>query len=398
MAQVTGPLHSETASGQIAKATIFQHYNGKTYSKAYAVPGNTPGHDKMNQTPAQLAHQARFRDLAEQWAAATTAEKASWLPLALRDNVTPYNAFTKDAWERIAQGRTPVTYYAGTNRYRIYSGGTITPNPARWNPTWNGGGSLTFTGQEVYATENLETLQILSADNADGQLDFRGLEQVTTIDANYSDLTLPPIVRGLAHLTSLGLSTCKFTTPPDVRDCAALELLHMDNTLITSWPDLAGCPLLNNLAISATPPTTPPDLTANPALADIDISYTHFTTPPDLSSQTSLVHFVANHCSISSQPDYSALASLTQLDITTTNMGAGLDLTGLTSLLIFMAADSHQADVDTIFNWIANNLPHDRAGYVNLTGASNAPATAASAAARTALTAPSGAWALLYNT
>lgn len=100
MAYVTGPLHSTTASGQIGKTAIYQTYNGRTYAKAYAVPGNTPGYSKMNQTPAQLAIQALTKSLMQHWKEISAEDQATWDAIAVPARWSRIIAYMKDNWRR----------------------------------------------------------------------------------------------------------------------------------------------------------------------------------------------------------------------------------------------------------------------------------------------------------
>lgn len=137
MAYVQGPLHSDKARGQFAKSSIFQTYRNRTYVKKYAVPGNTPGHDKMNQSPAQLAHQSQFAAIAAAWSAASASDKASWDVLAEPDHITNYAAYTRENWERVLSGREISTVWPAVEGPKI--AGTVTNcGEAPWNPDISG--------------------------------------------------------------------------------------------------------------------------------------------------------------------------------------------------------------------------------------------------------------------
>jgi|WetSurMetagenome_2_1015567.scaffolds.fasta_scaffold18656_4 hypothetical protein len=129
MAVVEGPLHSETASGQFAKTTIYQTYRGKSYAKKYAVPGNTPGFDKMNQSAAQLTHQAQFVLIAAAWSAASEINKATWAPIALRDRITRYAAYTRENWRRVLSGRAVTVVWTSDNE-KVTAATVINGTPA----------------------------------------------------------------------------------------------------------------------------------------------------------------------------------------------------------------------------------------------------------------------------
>jgi hypothetical protein len=107
MAVVDGPLHSDKASGQVGKTAIFQTYKGRSYAKKYAVPGNTPGHDKMNQTPDQLAVQAQTKSLMQHWKTISAIDQATWDALAIPARISRVNAYLRENYLRIGTGREP---------------------------------------------------------------------------------------------------------------------------------------------------------------------------------------------------------------------------------------------------------------------------------------------------
>ena len=135
MAHVTGPLHSQTASGQYGKSVIYQTYGGRTYAKKYAVPGNTPGSDKMNQTNAQLNVQATIKLLMEHWTTIEKAEQKSWEVLATPAGYAPVNAYTKENFKRIASGQSITNVWPAAepnaNPANVIVGhvGAINPSP-----------------------------------------------------------------------------------------------------------------------------------------------------------------------------------------------------------------------------------------------------------------------------
>jgi hypothetical protein len=133
MAYVRNPLHSRAARGQVGKSAIFQTYHGRTYAKAYAVPGNTPGATKMNQSPAQLALQATTKELMQAWPALTEEQKASWDALAKPKEILRVNAYLKYNFCRLAVGlpTTPVYPPATTETHGVL----ITEGATPFDPT-----------------------------------------------------------------------------------------------------------------------------------------------------------------------------------------------------------------------------------------------------------------------
>lgn len=133
MARVMGPLHSESASGQLAKTTIFQTKGRNTYVRKYAVPGNTTGTSKMNQTAAQLAHQAQFKAIAEAWTSADITDQITWDVIAIPEKITRYNAYTRENWKRVLSGREITTVWppleSKTTSYTVTGDPEDPPNP-----------------------------------------------------------------------------------------------------------------------------------------------------------------------------------------------------------------------------------------------------------------------------
>jgi len=100
MAQVYGPLMSESARGQFGEIVIFQEYHGKTYAKGYGKP-NWTTHPP---TEAQLAVQAMNKSLMEAWPAIAAVDKATWDALAIPDRVSRVNSYLKENFKRLRSG------------------------------------------------------------------------------------------------------------------------------------------------------------------------------------------------------------------------------------------------------------------------------------------------------
>jgi hypothetical protein len=100
MAQVYGPLMSESARGQFGEIVIFQEYHGKTYAKGYGKP-NWTTHPP---TAAQLAVQAMNKSLMKAWPAIAAVDKATWDALAIPDRVSRVNSYLKENFKRLRSG------------------------------------------------------------------------------------------------------------------------------------------------------------------------------------------------------------------------------------------------------------------------------------------------------
>lgn len=125
MAQVYGPLQSESASGQFAETLIFQPYRGKTYVKAYGKPDWT-AHPP---TAAQLAVQAMNKSLMEAWPAISAADKATWDALAIPARISRVNAYLRENFNRLRSGQDLTTVYPAIE-YPFQYGATGTTTPA----------------------------------------------------------------------------------------------------------------------------------------------------------------------------------------------------------------------------------------------------------------------------
>lgn len=143
MATVAGPLCSLSAHGSISKTLTFRR-NGKSHvARKYATPTGEP-------SAAQLAHRSQFATIAQTWVDASLADKLSWIPLAEADNTTPYAAFTKYTWQRVAQDLDPTPVYPPVTPPvfdLICTAGSPAPNPDCTGPYIQIG---TYDGQPLY--------------------------------------------------------------------------------------------------------------------------------------------------------------------------------------------------------------------------------------------------------
>jgi hypothetical protein len=111
MARITGPLHSLTASGSLAKTINFRTRANRTIAARHSKPGGPP-------STAQLAHRQLFANLAaawkfatESWIITTGTVEQSWATLAEKESITPYNAYLKFNFSQIAEGNPPCLTY-----------------------------------------------------------------------------------------------------------------------------------------------------------------------------------------------------------------------------------------------------------------------------------------------
>lgn len=88
MAKVTGPLMSLDASGSVGKAMVFSKWKGRNYVRQLVKPANP-------KSPLQVSTRSIMKFLAQNWAAISTADKATWQAIADQIIASPFNAYTK---------------------------------------------------------------------------------------------------------------------------------------------------------------------------------------------------------------------------------------------------------------------------------------------------------------
>jgi len=124
MAQVYGPLHSQSASGQFAGTLIYQPYKGKTYVRAYGKP------DWLAHPPTelQLNVQATTKVLMEAWPALSDADKATWDALAIPRRISRINAYLQENYRLGFSGQDLTTVYPAIEYpYQYGAAGATTP-------------------------------------------------------------------------------------------------------------------------------------------------------------------------------------------------------------------------------------------------------------------------------
>jgi hypothetical protein len=104
MPAVELPLNSIAAWNQIAKTTIYQHYNHHTYARAYAQPN-------FRESEKQLHIRAINTTLTTAWTALTTNQKATWKTPAQRRHEQPQNTFYRTNFARLESGRNTTPTY-----------------------------------------------------------------------------------------------------------------------------------------------------------------------------------------------------------------------------------------------------------------------------------------------
>lgn len=191
MARVSGPLHSDTASGKFAGSLVFAHWKGRKYARSLVTPANP-------KSAKQVGIRSMLKFLAQAWAALTT-EKATWNALAATRNILPFNA------------------YVGHNmsRWQNFQGPTL-ENPAAESSTGltittfattGGVGQVSISATPSAATDLLaiailrDTAEITVPDwtQCIGVLPGNGAGAVTMVDT--------PLVAGTYHYRAVALNT-----------------------------------------------------------------------------------------------------------------------------------------------------------------------------------------------
>lgn len=106
MARVTGPLHSDTASGSFAKSMVFSSWKGRAYVRELVIPKNP-------KSAKQQGVRAMMQFLAVTWAGIGGSPQASWLADAVAKGISSFNEFVS----------------ANLLRWQDWKGPTVT-NPA----------------------------------------------------------------------------------------------------------------------------------------------------------------------------------------------------------------------------------------------------------------------------
>lgn len=100
MVKVTAPLFSLGASGTIGKAITFSNWKGRNYVRERVIPTNP-------RSGGQVGARAMFKYLTQNWAALTTANKATWQDAADQLIVSTFNAYIRENQRRYATFNAP---------------------------------------------------------------------------------------------------------------------------------------------------------------------------------------------------------------------------------------------------------------------------------------------------
>ena len=138
MAKVTGPLHSDTASGSFAKAMVFSTWNGRPYTRELVTPKNP-------RSARQTGVRAMFAFLAAIWRANTGAEWAGWTADAAANGYSTFNAFMKANMKRWQNFQAPSQAYPAAEASTPLTVATLT--------TTGGSGQVNVSAAPSAATD-----------------------------------------------------------------------------------------------------------------------------------------------------------------------------------------------------------------------------------------------------
>jgi hypothetical protein len=135
MAQLKGPLHSDSASGTVAKSVIFSKWKGRPYSKRRVTPTNP-------QSQSQTGIRALIKWCGHWWRFGPYTHEDEWAALAEPKNITPFNAYMAENIKRWLIDKSPTATYPATE------------NLTNLDPDSEGddGEKLSASGHEGYAT------------------------------------------------------------------------------------------------------------------------------------------------------------------------------------------------------------------------------------------------------
>ena len=119
MVKVFGPALSLDASGTIGEAITFSKWKGRHYIRERIIPANP-------KSGLQTGFRSVFAFLAQNWAALSDGEKATYNDLADSLAISPFNAYVRlnqKRW-RLFKPPSQQTPATETNTLGVYNGGT----------------------------------------------------------------------------------------------------------------------------------------------------------------------------------------------------------------------------------------------------------------------------------
>ena len=135
MALITGPLHSDDASGKFAGSIVYSKWRGRNYARQLVTPMNP-------KSAAQTGVRVMMKWLAQIWTSVTAPDKATWDDLATASNIAPFNAFVGHNLSRWQSNSGPTEAYPAA-----LAGTTLDPDETNLD-----GVILATVGHAGYAT------------------------------------------------------------------------------------------------------------------------------------------------------------------------------------------------------------------------------------------------------
>lgn len=128
MARVTGPLHSDTASGTFAKSLTFSGWKGRPYVRERVIPANP-------KAPKQVGVRSMMAFLATQWAIILATAGTTWHAAAMAKSISDFNEYVSANLKRWQnwQGPTIASPAAGTSAGQTITTQTLTGGVGQTN-------------------------------------------------------------------------------------------------------------------------------------------------------------------------------------------------------------------------------------------------------------------------
>jgi len=173
MVKVFAPGLSLDASGTIGDAITFSKWKGRNYIRERVIPSNP-------RSGLQVGFRSMFKFLAQNWAALSAAEKATWNNLADASVISNFNAYLAANQNRWRRFNSPTQDTPATETGSVAASGgadaptatggvasvTIAVNTATINDNW---GMMIFKGTTGFSTALSNAVAIILV-NATGTI------------------------------------------------------------------------------------------------------------------------------------------------------------------------------------------------------------------------------------
>jgi hypothetical protein len=235
MATVTGPLHSDAASGHLNRAVTYRRGRNKTTVTRYNYPGSAR---RSTPTDAQRIIREQTGDLMRLWSTTTPEERAAWSAIAEQNALNPSAPFMRANYVRLSSQICPTTGPTPTpieaNAIRFYHSATSQPNLWHWDYPDDRGNFPRRCGRSVWYPQDGYAIHIDSALPIDGQFTFDGFTAFEEVVIADTPLTLTPTFSNLPNLASLQIPGAGLTTAPTIPTLPSLNLLNLSDNALTS--------------------------------------------------------------------------------------------------------------------------------------------------------------------